>query len=124
MRAKKKIYFITRLLLFYSTGFHWLISFSFFYPCLSLSLIHSHLISETLKLIFLNSLSQLRSSLSIHSLNSSPSDPRRRSLTSLKLNSVSQLPLKPNVTKAQLWSFRPTPPKPNVTEAQLRSLDV
>ena len=88
MRAKKKIilspgfyYFIPPA----STGsflFH-----SFIRASLSLSLIHSHLISETLKLISLNSLSQLRSSLSIHSLNSGPSNPRRRSPTSLKLNS-------------------------------------
>ena len=80
----KKIYIIL------SPGFYYLIprastcSFlfhSFIRASLSLSLIHFHLISETLKLISLNSLSQLRSGLSIHSLNSSPSDPRRRSPT-------------------------------------------
>ena len=81
------------------------ISFSFFYPCLSLSLIHSYLISD----------SELwSSSLSIHSLNSSPSIHSLNSHQS-STSSIHQLSQPP-------ISLKPMPPIASDSRCRLECL--
>ena len=99
LKIKILFYHPASIILFHR--FHLLISFSLFYPCLSLSLslIHCHLLSETEAHFSPFTLSTPVQSL--HSL--------------FQLRSLRPTPPNPHVTEAQLRSLRPTPPKPNVS---------